>query len=61
MSTLVAIKHNPVLRPFYERLLTAGKPKMVALTACMHKLLLALNALLRKRVAWQSPAPAAAS
>jgi transposase len=59
MSTLVAIKHNPVLRPFYERLLTAGKPKKVALTACMHKLLLALNALLRKRAAWQAPAAAA--
>ena len=61
MSTLVAIKHNPALRPFYERLLAAGKPKTVALTACMHKLLLALNALLRKGVAWQQPAPAAAS
>jgi transposase len=55
MSTLVAIKHNPALRPFYERLLAAGKPKKVALTACMHKLLLALNALLRKRVAWEPP------
>jgi transposase len=61
MSTLVAIKHNPALRPFYERLLAAGKPKKVALTACMHKLLLALNALLRKGVGWQPPAPAAAS
>lgn len=59
MSTLVAIEHNPVLRPFYERLLAAGKPKQVALTACMHKLLLALNALLRQRVAWQAPAAVA--
>ena len=61
MSTLVAVKHHPVLRPFYERLLAAGKPKKVALTACMHKRLLALNALLRKQVAWQAPAPTAGS
>jgi transposase len=61
MSTLVAVKHNPVLRAFYERLLAAGKPKKVALTACMHKLLLTLNALLRQGVAWQSPAQAVAS
>ena len=61
MSTLVAVKHHPVLRPFYERLLAAGKPKKVALTACMHKLLVTLNALLRQGVAWQSPAEAVAS
>jgi transposase len=61
MSTLVAIKHNPVLRPFYERLLAAGKPKKVALTACMHKLLIIVNALLRERVAWRAPLPAPAS
>ena len=56
MSTLVAVKHNPVLRAFYDRLLAAGKPKKVALTACMHKLVLILNALLRQGVAWQPPA-----
>ncbi len=61
MSTLVAVKHHPVLRPFYERLLTAGKPKKVALTACMHKLLLILNALLRHGAAWHPPAQAVAS
>jgi transposase len=61
MSTLVAVKHNPVLRAFYERLLTAGKPKKVALTACMHKLVLILNALLRQGVGWQPPAQAVAS
>lgn len=61
MSTLVAVKHNPVLRAFYDRLLAAGKPKKVALIACMHKLLLTLNALLRQGVAWQPPAQAAAS
>ncbi len=61
MSTLVAVKHNPVLRAFYDRLLAVGKPKKVALIACMHKLLLTLNALLRQGVAWQPPAQAAAS
>ena len=56
MSTLVAVKHNPVLRRFYEHLLAAGKPKKLALVACMHKLLLILNALLRQRTPWQPPA-----
>jgi transposase len=53
MGTLVAVQHNPVLRQFYGRLVAAGKPKKVALTACMHKLLLILNALLRQRTCWQ--------
>jgi transposase len=61
MSTLVAVKHNPVLRAFYDRLLAAGKPKKVALIACMHKLLLTLNALLRQAVAWHPPAHAVAA
>jgi transposase len=58
MGTLVAVQHNPVLRQFYGRLVAAGKPKKVALTACMHKLLLILNALLRQRVRWQASAQA---
>ena len=61
MSTLVAVKHNPVLRRFYERLLAAGKPKKLALVASMHKLLLILNALLRQRTPWQPPASSAAT
>jgi transposase len=56
MGTLVAVQRNPVIRAYYDRLLAAGKPKKVALTACMHKLLLILNALLRQRVPWQAPA-----
>jgi transposase len=56
MGTLVAVRHNPVIRPFYERLLAAGKPTKVALTACMHKLLTVLNAILRRREPW-NPAP----
>jgi transposase len=52
MATLVAVRHNPVLRAFYQRLCAAGKPKKVALTACMHKLLTILNAMLRHRTHW---------
>lgn len=53
MGTLVAVQYNPVIRAFYARLLAAGKPKKVALTACMHKLLIILNALLRHRTPWR--------
>ena len=58
MATLVAARHNPVIRAFYQRLLAAGKPKKVALTACMHKLLIILNAMLRHRTPWRHPARA---
>jgi len=61
MSTLVAVQHNPVIRAFYERLLAARKPKKLALTACMRKLLTILNALLRHRTPWHpTPQPATA-
>ena len=52
MCTLVAIKHNPVIRALYQRLLAAGKPKMVAITACMRKLLTILNAMLKTNTHW---------
>jgi transposase len=52
MGTLVAVQRNPTIRAFYQRLVAAGRPKKVALTAAMHKLLLVLNALLRQRVPW---------
>lgn len=39
MATLVATRYNPVINPYYQRLLAAGKPKKVALVACMRKLL----------------------
>jgi transposase len=55
MGTLVATRHNPVLKEFYERLLRAGKPKKVALVACMRKLLSILNALMRDRAIWRCP------
>jgi transposase len=47
MATLVATRHNPVIKQFYERLLAAGKLKKVALVACMRKLLTILNAMVR--------------
>jgi transposase len=53
MSTLVATRHNPVIREFYERLLAAGKAKKVALTACMRKLLTILNAMVKNQQRWQ--------
>ncbi|MDP6582841.1 MAG: IS110 family transposase, partial [Vicinamibacterales bacterium] len=51
-SALVAAHHNPVIRTFYRRLVAAGKPKKVALTACMRKLLTILNAMLRTETKW---------
>lgn len=57
MATLVATQHNPVLRAFYHRLLHAGKPKKLALTACMRKLLTILNAILRDNRPWRSTIP----
>lgn len=54
MATLVASRHNPLIRAFYQRLLAAGKKKKVALVACMHKLLTILNAMLRTRTPWKS-------
>ena len=53
MAALVAARHNPVIAAFYQRLRAAGKPAKVALVACMHKLLLILNAILRDRRPWQ--------
>ena len=54
MAALVASRCNPVLRAFYQRLLQAGKPKKLALTAVMRKLLTILNAMVRDNKRWQS-------
>jgi transposase len=53
LATLVGVRHNSALRTFYERLLARGTPKKVALTACRHKLLAILPAVLRDRTPWQ--------
>jgi transposase len=52
LPTWVAVQHNPVIRKFYSRLIAAGKPKKVALIACMRKLLTILNAMVRSGQAW---------
>ncbi len=54
MGTLVATRCNPVIRAFYTRLLAAGKPKTLALTACMRKLLTILNAMVRTNTPWNA-------
>lgn len=54
MGALVAKRHNPVLKAFFDRLCAAGKPKMVALIAVARKLLTILNAMLRDQKQWQN-------
>lgn len=54
MATLSATRHNPAIREFYARLCAKGKPKKVALTACMRKLLAILGAVLRNRTPWDA-------
>jgi transposase len=53
MSTLVAVRYNPVFNAFYERLRAAGKAAKLALTACMRKLLTILNAMVKHHAPWQ--------
>jgi transposase len=52
MAAVVAARFNPVIRTFYQRLLAAGKPKKLALTACMRKLVLILNAMVKNNQPW---------
>ena len=54
MPTLAAVRYNPILRAFYDRLLEAGKAKKVVLTACMRKLLTILNAMVKNHTRWDS-------
>ena len=53
MGAVTAIRHNPALKAFRDRLIAAGKPKMVALVAVARKLLTILNAIIRDRTPWQ--------
>src|SRR5207247_4881561 len=53
MGALVATRHNPVIKAFYERLLAAGKAKQVALTACIHTRLTIVSAMVRDLKRWQ--------
>ncbi len=54
MAALSATKHNPKIKKFYQHLLKQGKEKKVALTACMRKLLVIVNAMLRTKQAWRT-------
>ena len=53
MATLVAVRWNPTIRAHYKRLLQTGKQKKLALVACMRKLLVIINAMLRDRESWR--------
>lgn len=54
MATISAIRCNPIIKTFYQRLRGAGKPPKVAITACMRKLLTTLNAILRAKTNWKT-------
>ena len=54
MAAMVAYRCNPVIAALYERLIKAGKPFKVALTACIRKLLIILNAMVREKKSWQT-------
>jgi transposase len=53
MAVMSASRFNPVIKAFYQRLVTAGKPNKVARVACMHKLLTILNAMVKNNTSWQ--------
>lgn len=57
MATLSAVRFDPTIKAFYERLRAAGKPAKVALVACMHKVLTIINAVLKSGVPWQASYP----
>ncbi len=54
MPILSAVRYNPKIKPFYDRLIAAGKLEKVAITACMRKLLTMLNAIVRENEPWHS-------
>lgn len=57
MGAVVAMRHNPVIRAFYQRLVERGKSKKLALTACVRKMLVILNAMIRDNLPWRVPHP----
>ncbi|MGD1922203.1 MAG: IS110 family transposase, partial [Pleurocapsa sp.] len=56
MAALVAVRFNPIIKTFYERLISKGKLKKVALTASLHKLLIILNAMMKQNSSWKPQA-----
>ena len=59
MATLSAVRFDPTIKSFYDRLRAAGKPAKVALVACMHKVLTIINAVIKSGVPWQAGYPQA--
>lgn len=59
MATLAAVRHNPRVRAWYDALVARGKPKKLALVACMRKLLVVLNAMIHHQTHWQASAASA--
>jgi len=57
MSTVVAVRCNPILKEFHERLRGRGKTAKQALTACMRKLLVIFNAMHQRQTHWSTPYP----
>lgn len=55
MGAVVAMRHNPVIKAFYQRLVERGKSKKLALTACVRKMLVILNAMVRDNLPWHIP------
>jgi transposase len=52
MAAVASLRHNPAIKDFYDRLIDAGKPPKLALTACMRKILTILNAMMKNRTHW---------
>ena len=55
LGAVVAMRHNPIIKAFYERLVERGKSKQLALTACVRKMLVILNAMVRANQPWRTP------
>jgi transposase len=55
MAMLFALEHNPVMKEFYRRLVTQGKHKKVAITACVRKMMTILNTLVKNDQVWNLP------
>ena len=55
MCMVAALGRNPVIHAFYQRLRAAGKPGHLAVVACMHKLIIILNAMLNQGTSWSPP------
>lgn len=55
MAAVASLRHNPMIKTFYDKLINAGKPPKLALTACMRKILVILNAMIKNRSYWILP------